>query len=254
MSTISNPTAPEPTNYTSSKAANESTKERGSKDGIADKGDTEMGGIAEDGEGVGAKGKKRKRKEKPHILYSATFRKLSWSYFHLELVTPGTAATIPTSTSTSTLASTSTSTVTRTNENTNVPADAAISSTSSIAAPPLRAGDPYNGEEIAYEDIDVLTVSTLLQPPLKSFLGLTGSSIPIDILKTEGREVWIRIPRLDARAFRAALSGWTGVCETALVPGASSEGSVRVAWRVKGQEEWLGGLVGGGDGRDLLGS
>lgn len=40
-----------------------------------------------------ADAKKRKRKEKEtHILHQTTFRKPTWSYFHLALVTPGTAS------------------------------------------------------------------------------------------------------------------------------------------------------------------
>ncbi|KAF2250502.1 hypothetical protein BU26DRAFT_264524 [Trematosphaeria pertusa] len=164
--------------------------------------------------------KKRKRKEKahPHILHHATFRAHAWVYFNLCLVTPSVTST-----------STSTSTPF------NPPPDSAT----------------------ADIDIDALTVSTLLTPLLSAFLGLTGSAVPIDILKTQGRDVWIRVPRQDARAVRASLSGWVGWCDARLVPGGAEEdggrGKVRVAWRVVGEEEGLGVLsVGGGDGMSLF--
>ena len=45
--------------------------------------------------------KKRKRKEKEtHILHQTTFRKPTWTYFHLTLITPGTASVPPSSTTT----------------------------------------------------------------------------------------------------------------------------------------------------------
>ncbi|KAF2878374.1 hypothetical protein BDV95DRAFT_601032 [Massariosphaeria phaeospora] len=116
------------------------------------------------------KSKKRKRKDNVHILHQTTFRKPSWTYFHLNLVTP-----------------------------------AAIDTTSTSMSKP--AASP------ATASLDLLTVSSLLTPPLTAFLGLTGSSIAIDILKTQGCDVWIRVARQDARALRASLTGWMGSCE-----------------------------------------
>lgn len=85
--------------------------------------------------------------------------------------------------------------------------------------------------------LDALTVSTLLLQPLTSYLGTTGAAIPIDILHTRGRSAWIRVPRRDARAFRAGVSGWVG----------GSEGE-KVAWRV---EE--GGSLGVVKGEEKIG-
>ncbi|KAL8739333.1 MAG: hypothetical protein Q9181_000064 [Wetmoreana brouardii] len=85
--------------------------------------------------------------------------------------------------------------------------------------------------------IDILTARTYFTSALQQFLGMTGTAIPIDFLKVEGRDVWIRVPREDSAIVMSALSGWTG-----------SEG---VAWRTKGKSEWLGSLT-AGDGRELF--
>lgn len=150
--------------------------------------------------------KKRKRKEKEsHILHQTTFRKPTWSYFHLALITPGTAAQPP----------------------------------STITTPTT---DPR-------PDIDALTVSTLLSHPLTAYLGTTGAAIPLDILHTQGRDVFVRVARQDARGFRAGLSGWVGGCDAGSVPGVvvGEEGRrVSVAWRVVSEGGSLGML--GGDG------
>ncbi|KAF1363813.1 hypothetical protein EJ07DRAFT_100938 [Lizonia empirigonia] len=112
--------------------------------------------------------KKRKRKEKEsHVLHQTTFRRPTWSYFHLALITTGTAAA-------------QSSTFTASSET---------------------------------QDIDALTVSALLLQPLTAYLGITGSAVPIDILHTVGCSAYVRMPRQDARAFRAALSGWIGGCD-----------------------------------------
>ncbi|KAF2633247.1 hypothetical protein BU25DRAFT_328584 [Macroventuria anomochaeta] len=146
--------------------------------------------------------KKRKRKEKEtHILNQTTFRKPTWSYFHLTLVTPGTAAQ---------------------------------PSSASAASPEPR-------------DIDALTVSALLLQPLTAYLGTTGSAIPIDIWHTQGRSAYVRIPRQDAKAFRAGLSGWTGGCDAGSVPGIEEPGRVRVAWRVVAEGGSIGLLRGAGE-------
>ncbi|KAJ8113530.1 hypothetical protein OPT61_g4364 [Boeremia exigua] len=146
--------------------------------------------------------KKRKRKEKEtHILHQTTFRKPTWSYFHLSLITPGTAAQ---------------------------------PSSSLTTSPNSR-------------DIDALTVSTLLLQPLTAYLGITGSAVPIDILHTQGRSAFVRMPRQDARAFRAGLSGWIGGCDAGSVPGVQEGGRVNVAWRVVAEGGSLGLIRGTGD-------
>ena len=86
-----------------------------------------------------------------------------------------------------------------------------------------------------------------------------GAAVPIDILKTEGRSVWIRVPRQDARGVRAALTSWAGSVEGADV-GLGVGGRVGVTWKIGGQSGVLGllvgsgsGMVGVGDGRDVFG-
>lgn len=61
-------------------------------------------------------------------------------------------------------------------------------------------------------------------------------AIPIDILKIEGSECWIRVPREDAGMVVGALGGGGGVG----------------GWRVVGRGEWLG-VVAGGGGEGLFG-
>ncbi|PWY70253.1 hypothetical protein BO70DRAFT_322139, partial [Aspergillus heteromorphus CBS 117.55] len=76
--------------------------------------------------------------------------------------------------------------------------------------------------------LDPLTARTYLSAALTQFLGLTGTSIPIDILKissspevsdpkskstataTADKTIWVRVPRDDASAVVAALSSWIG--------------------------------------------
>ena len=80
--------------------------------------------------------------------------------------------------------------------------------------------------------LDLLTARTYLTSALSQYLGLTGTAIPIDFLKIEGRGVWIRIPREDGVALVGALSQWVG-----------KEGDV--SWRVQAKGEWLGSVVAG---------
>lgn len=86
--------------------------------------------------------------------------------------------------------------------------------------------------------IDILTARAHLTSALSQFLGITGTAIPIDFLKHEGRDVWIRVPREDAAAVVGALSQWVG-----------KDGGV--SWRVKGKGQWLG-LVAAEDGHELF--
>lgn len=105
-------------------------------------------------------------------------------------------------------------------------------------------------------DLSPLVLSPLLTSALRAYLGTTGAAIPIDILKTAGCNVWIRVPRQDARGLRAALSSWAGSVEGADV-GFGVRGRVGVAWKVGAQSGVLGLLGGGGvgmgDGRDVFG-
>lgn len=86
--------------------------------------------------------------------------------------------------------------------------------------------------------VDLITARTYLTSALHQFLGMTGAAIPVDFLKANGSDVWIRVPREDGAAVLAAVSQWVG-----------REGAV--SWRVRGKGEWLG-CVSAGDGRQLF--
>ncbi|KAJ6110068.1 hypothetical protein N7486_002303 [Penicillium sp. IBT 16267x] len=103
----------------------------------------------------------------------------------------------------------------------------------------------------AIQPLDDLSARTYLSAALSQFLGLTGTSIPIDILKVEPASstavqkysiAWIRVPRDDGAAVVAALSSWVG---------GGGNGSASVAWRVCAKGNYLGALV-AGSGRDLF--
>ncbi|KAI9843484.1 MAG: hypothetical protein M1837_006330 [Sclerophora amabilis] len=82
--------------------------------------------------------------------------------------------------------------------------------------------------------LDILTARTSLTAALTQFLGLTGSAMPIDILKVEGRDCWIRVAREDLNAVAAAVGGWVG----------GGQADAVVGWRVKGKAGFLGELIG----------
>ena len=84
----------------------------------------------------------------------------------------------------------------------------------------------------SHPPLDLLTARTYLTTALSQYLGLTGTAIPIDFLKVEGRSVWIRVPREDGVALVGALSQRVG-----------NKGDV--SWRVKAKGEWLGSVVAG---------
>ena len=88
---------------------------------------------------------------------------------------------------------------------------------------------------LAEAAIDMITARTNLDSALQQYLGLSGTAIPIDLLKVEGRDVWIRLPREDGSAVQGCLSQWTG-----------RDGSV--TWRIKAKANVLGQLA-AGDGR-----
>jgi ribonuclease P/MRP protein subunit POP8 len=83
-------------------------------------------------------------------------------------------------------------------------------------------------------------------------MGLTGTAIPIDILKLENAcppeekydSVWIRVPREDAAAVVGAVSSWIG-------GGNKSAGAADVAWRISAKGNFLGALI-AGSGADLF--
>lgn len=176
--------------------------------------------------------RKRKRKEIPHIHWQATFRHQEWMYMHLCLITPLTATS-----------------------SSPPPSFAPISQ--SLQSTTLMSVT-LTSQSAKRHSLDPLTILSLLTPALTSYLGLTGSSIPLDILHAKGRDVWVRVLRRDVRAVQAALGEWTGVVGADLIFGDGAEeegkekgkGRVDVSWRVKGVGGTLGTLE--RDGSDLF--
>ncbi|KAI9826863.1 MAG: hypothetical protein M1832_005802 [Thelocarpon impressellum] len=88
------------------------------------------------------------------------------------------------------------------------------------------------------QEIDILTASTHLTAALSQYLGLSGAAVAVDILKVEGREVWVRVPREDLSAVVAALGGWVGSAG-----GAGAAGGGSLGWRVREKGNWLRALI-----------
>ncbi|KAI0884452.1 uncharacterized protein GGS22DRAFT_23349 [Annulohypoxylon maeteangense] len=83
-------------------------------------------------------------------------------------------------------------------------------------------------------DLDILQVRSYCTSALKQFLGATGIGIPLDILKVEGKDCWLRVPRDDLGAFSAAITAWQG----------SYQDGIHSSFRIRGCSDWLGALVG----------
>ncbi|CZT06148.1 uncharacterized protein RCO7_14861 [Rhynchosporium graminicola] len=96
---------------------------------------------------------------------------------------------------------------------------------------------------ISKSQLDPLTVRSYIGSALNQFLGLTGSAISIDVLKIEGSECWIRVPREDLSLVIAAVGGWAG----------ASAGDGRVGWKVKSSGNWLSVLVAEGQACQVWG-
>lgn len=92
------------------------------------------------------------------------------------------------------------------------------------------------------EELDALQVKSYCTAALKQFLGVAGLSIPLDILKTQGRSCWVRVPREDLGAFAAAVTAWQGV---SLDDEGGGGGPQMATLRIRGCSDWLGALVGG---------
>lgn len=89
-------------------------------------------------------------------------------------------------------------------------------------------------------DLDELTLRQYLTAALKQFLGVTGMSISVDILKVSGSECWVRIPRQDLGAFASAITAWVGSGSTS-------------GMRICAAGNWLGALVGRHEQRAIWG-
>jgi ribonuclease P/MRP protein subunit POP8 len=88
-------------------------------------------------------------------------------------------------------------------------------------------------------DLDAVTAHLHLSAAMSQFLGLYGSAVPIELLKLEGQDVWIRIPADDRSALVAAVGGWV-----------SRQGE---GWRVKGWSSWgVDATAGRTGGQDLF--
>ncbi|ODA78845.1 hypothetical protein RJ55_06229 [Drechmeria coniospora] len=98
-----------------------------------------------------------------------------------------------------------------------------------------------DGPDEAGVELDNLLVKSYCTAALRQFLGLTGESISMDILKAEGRDCWIRVPRPDLGAFAAAITAWKGTTE---------DGTQRLL-RIKRCADWLGMMV-GTDGQERV--
>ncbi|KAL4980195.1 hypothetical protein BDW66DRAFT_147633 [Aspergillus desertorum] len=124
---------------------------------------------------------------------------------------------------------------------------------------------PNTSEATKSAPLDPITARTHLSSALSQFLGLSGTSIPVDILsvsphpesvtapsqaqlQSQSRSfekfIWVRVPRQDAPAIVAAVSSWIGGTGEE-----ANEGSV--AWRVCAKGNFLSALV-RGDGGDLF--
>ncbi|OHE93178.1 hypothetical protein CORC01_11495 [Colletotrichum orchidophilum] len=90
-------------------------------------------------------------------------------------------------------------------------------------------------------ELDNLQVRSYCSAALSQFLGATGSAIPIDILKVEAAQCWLRVPRQDLSPFAAAITAWAGV----------SDQGKRQVLRVKQCSDYLGAIV-GTDGQENL--
>jgi ribonuclease P/MRP protein subunit POP8 len=84
--------------------------------------------------------------------------------------------------------------------------------------------------------LDAITARTYLTSALSQYLGLTGTAIPIDILKVTDQDIWVRVPKEDARAVIAAIGQWANA-------------SVGISLKIEGWGDWLGGVVVGGEMR-----
>lgn len=137
----------------------------------------------------------QKKSQKSHDILTCTIRRPQHAYAHLRLVTEG---IVP------------------------VPAIA-----NRISGGPASSAEGADG-------LDALEVRSYLTSALQQFLGLSGAAMPVDILKVEGRDCWVRIPEPDMGAFAAAIASWSG---------APRSDSGRAIFQLTAAGNWLGGLI-----------
>jgi ribonuclease P/MRP protein subunit POP8 len=103
--------------------------------------------------------------------------------------------------------------------------------TTTIRTPPYAYAHLELITTAATTALDDLQVRSYLTSALKRFLGVTGSGMPVDILKVDGRHCWVRVPRQDLGAFAAALAAWPG------------SGAAVTGFLIRAAGDWLGALV-----------
>jgi ribonuclease P/MRP protein subunit POP8 len=86
--------------------------------------------------------------------------------------------------------------------------------------------------------LDAVTAHLHLTASLRTFLGLHGAAIPIDLLDIQDQQVWIRVPADDRQTIIAAVGGWS-----------DSRGH---GWRVRGSSAWSASAAGKDAGQDLF--
>ncbi|CAM1508441.1 Fc.00g052890.m01.CDS01 [Cosmosporella sp. VM-42] len=114
--------------------------------------------------------------------------------------------------------------------------------TCTIKAPPFSYAHLEvitDGPEIV--ELDNLQVKSYCTAALKQFLGITGAAIPLDILKVQSNQCWIRVPRQDLGSFAAAITAWKGI----------TEGETQCILRIRQCSDFLGLMV-GSDGQERL--
>ncbi|CAK7264064.1 hypothetical protein SEPCBS57363_000881 [Sporothrix epigloea] len=84
------------------------------------------------------------------------------------------------------------------------------------------------------EGLDALQARSYCDAALKQFLGATGAAMPLDLLRLDGSQFWVRLPREDLSLFAAALASWNTV----------SRNGTAMALRLKASGNWLGSLIG----------
>jgi len=89
---------------------------------------------------------------------------------------------------------------------------------------------------VARHPLDAITARTYLTSALSQYLGLTGTAIPIDILKVTDQDFWVRVPKEDVSAVVAAVGQWVNAL-------------VGISLKIEGRGDWLGGVVAGGEMR-----
>ncbi len=82
--------------------------------------------------------------------------------------------------------------------------------------------------------LDALEVRSYCALALQRFLGVSGAGMPVDVLKVQGCECWVRVPREDLARFAAAITAWPGV----------SRGGSAAVLQIRASGNWLGSLLG----------